>query len=71
MLYTYTQLLLNDIILDARINGNEFLILDKGRLEQLGVSLGFLLPLVNIIRDLVCLQLIYFTIIFAPINLGL
>ena len=64
-------LLLNDINVDARINGNGFLSLSEGRLEQLGVSLGFLLPLVNIIRDLVCLQLIYFTIIFAPINLGL
>ena len=41
-------------VVGARVNGNGFLSLDEGRLERLGVSLGFLLPLVGIIQDLVC-----------------
>ena len=43
------------VIAGARVNGSGFLSLDEGRLERLGVSLGFLLPLVNIIQDLVSL----------------
>ena len=43
------------VIVGARVNGSGFLSLDEGRLERLGVSLGFLLPLVNIIQDLVSL----------------
>ena len=42
------------IVLDAKINGCGFLSLNESRLERFGVSFGFLLPLMNIIEDLVC-----------------
>ena len=50
-----SMLSLNIIIVDAKISGSGFLSLNEDRLERLGVSLGFLLPLVNIIQDLVWL----------------
>ena len=54
----YVVLIIIIIIVDARVSGNGFLSLDEGRLERLGVSLGFLLPLVNIIQELVCSRLV-------------
>jgi hypothetical protein len=41
------------IVVGARISGSGFLHLTESRLEQFGVSIGFLLPLMNIIGDLV------------------
>ena len=42
------------LLLDARINGFAFLILDEEMLEQLGVTIGFKFTLMSIIEDLVC-----------------
>ena len=53
-MFTIILLILNIIIIDARINGYGFLSLNESRLERFGVSFGFLLPLMNIIEDLVC-----------------
>ena len=51
MLYGHT--LIQQIILDAQINGYGFLSLNESRLERFGVSFGFQIPLMNIIEDLV------------------
>ena len=40
--------------IEAKINGYGFLSLDKGSLDQFGLSDGFQLPLMKIIKDLVC-----------------
>ena len=42
------------IILDAKINGRGFLSLNVSLLQPFGLTLGFVLPLMNIIEDLVC-----------------
>ena len=41
-------------IIEAQINGNELLSLDKGSLGKLGLSTEFEIPLMEIIKDLVC-----------------
>ena len=42
------------VIIEAKINGNKLLSLDKGSLEELGLSIEFQLPLMKIIKGLVC-----------------
>ena len=42
------------VIIEAKINGNKLLSLNKGSLEELGLSIEFPLPLMKIIKGLVC-----------------
>ena len=43
-----------NLFIEAKIDGNKLLSLDKGSLDQFGLSDGFQLSLMKIIKDLVC-----------------